>query len=121
MLDARIASAVRKIISDTSFRRRVSVEEQRAHKYNRFLKGRQTAKMINGHFQSTGAYHAGTAQAALGTSIPEMSRSSAKNLHNNFSSALVLDHASVELPRVIHTSHQDQSLVDTRLVDAFHM
>ena len=34
MLDARIASALRKIIFNTSFRRRVSVEEQRAQKYN---------------------------------------------------------------------------------------
>ena len=35
MLDARIASALRKIISATSFRRRASVEEHRAQKYNR--------------------------------------------------------------------------------------
>ena len=45
MLDARIASALRMIISNTSFRRRVSVEEQRAQKYNRFLRGRQIAKL----------------------------------------------------------------------------
>ena len=32
MLDARTASALRNIISTTSFRRRVSVEEQRAQK-----------------------------------------------------------------------------------------
>ena len=32
MLDAKIASALRKIISSTSSRRRVSVEEQRAQK-----------------------------------------------------------------------------------------
>ena len=55
MLDARIASASRKIISSTSFRGRVGVEEQRAQKYNRFLRGRQIAYMIYGHFQSTGA------------------------------------------------------------------
>ena len=41
MLDARIASALRNIILITSFRKRVSVEEQRAQKYNRFLRGRQ--------------------------------------------------------------------------------
>ena len=56
MLDAKIASALRKIISSTSFRRRVSVEDQRAQKYNRFLRGRQIAYMIYDHFQSTGAY-----------------------------------------------------------------
>ena len=58
MLDGRIASALGRIISNASFRRRVSVEEQRAQKYNRFLRGRQIAKMIYGHFQSTGAYDA---------------------------------------------------------------
>ena len=56
MLDAKIASALRKIISRTSFRRRVSVEEQQARKYNRFLRERQIAYMIFGHIQSTGAY-----------------------------------------------------------------
>ena len=58
MLDAKIASALRKIISSISFRRRGSVEEQRAQKYNRFLRGRQIAYMIYGLFQSTGAYDA---------------------------------------------------------------
>ena len=55
ILDARIASALRKIIFNTSFKRRVSVEEQRAQKHNRFLRGRQIAFLIFGHFQSTGA------------------------------------------------------------------
>ena len=55
MLDARIASALRRIIFNTSFRRRVSVEEQRAQKDNMFLRGRQLAYMIYGHFQSTAA------------------------------------------------------------------
>ena len=54
ILRCLIASALRKIIFNTSFRRRVSVEEQPAQKYNRFL--RQIAYMIYGHFQSTGAY-----------------------------------------------------------------
>ena len=37
MLDARIASALKQIITSVHFRRRVSVEEQRARKYDRFL------------------------------------------------------------------------------------
>ena len=45
----------RKIISITSFRKRASVAEQRAHKYNRFLRGRQIAYTICGDFQSTRA------------------------------------------------------------------
>ena len=57
MLDARIASALRRIISNNSFRRRVSVEK-RAQKDDRFFRGRQNAYVIYGHFQSTGAYDA---------------------------------------------------------------
>ena len=41
MLDAKIASALKKTISDQHFRRTVSVEEQRAQKHDRFLRGRQ--------------------------------------------------------------------------------
>ena len=41
MQDAKIASALRRIISSTSFRRRVSVEEQRAQEQNRSFRGRQ--------------------------------------------------------------------------------
>ena len=40
------------------FRKRVSVEEQRAQKHNRFSRGRQIAYMINEHFRATGAYEA---------------------------------------------------------------
>ena len=50
MLDARIASMQWKIISITSFRKRASVEEQRAQKYNRFLRGRQIAIESVGDF-----------------------------------------------------------------------
>ena len=37
MLDVKIASAWRKIISNSNFNRRVSVEEQRAQKHDRFF------------------------------------------------------------------------------------
>ena len=37
MLDAKKASALRKIISGSNFRRRVNVEEQRAQKHDRFV------------------------------------------------------------------------------------
>ena len=40
------------------FRRRVSVEEQRAQKQNRFLRGRQIAYMIFDHYQANGAHEA---------------------------------------------------------------
>ena len=58
MLDAKIASALKKIISNQHFPRRVSVEEQRAQKHYRFLRGRQIAYMIFDHFRATGAYDA---------------------------------------------------------------
>ena len=42
MLDAMIASALKKLINTQStFRKRVSVEEQRAQNDDRFLRGRQ--------------------------------------------------------------------------------
>ena len=41
MLDAMIASALKKVLTHVHFRKRVSVEEQRAQKDDRFLRGRQ--------------------------------------------------------------------------------
>ena len=59
MLDAMIASALQKLLDKhVHFRRSVSVEEQRAQKYDRFLRGRQIAFMIYEHFRATGAYDA---------------------------------------------------------------
>ena len=59
MLDAVIASALKKVLNtQTHFRKRVSVEEQRAQKYDRFLRGRQNAYMIHERFRETGAYEA---------------------------------------------------------------
>ena len=39
-------------------KKRVSVEEQRGKKAERFLRGRQVAHMIYEHFRATGAYEA---------------------------------------------------------------
>ena len=58
MRDSKIASALRKIISNANFKRRVRVEEQRAQKHDRFLRGRQIAYMLCDHNQATGAYDA---------------------------------------------------------------
>ena len=58
-LGAMIASALKKLLDKhVHFRRRVSVEEQRAQKYDRFLRGRQIAYMIYEHYRATGAYEA---------------------------------------------------------------
>ena len=43
VLDARIASVVNKIIHISHFKRRISLEEQKAQKQDRFLRGRQIA------------------------------------------------------------------------------
>ena len=56
MLDAKIASALNKIIQNSQFKRRISLEEQKAQKEDRFLRGRQIACMIYDHFRVTGAH-----------------------------------------------------------------
>ena len=59
MLDAMIASALKRLLDKhVHFRTRVSVEEQRAQKYDRFSRGRQIAYIICEHFRATGAYEA---------------------------------------------------------------
>ena len=55
LLDARIASALNKIIQDTRFKKKVSLEEMKAHKEDRFLRGRQIAYLIHEYFPVTGA------------------------------------------------------------------
>ena len=55
MLDAKIASALNKIIQNSQFKKTVSLEEQKAQKEDRFLRGRQIAFMIYDYFRVTGA------------------------------------------------------------------
>ena len=43
VLDARIASALNRIIHNSHFKSRISLEEQEAQKQDRFLHGRQIA------------------------------------------------------------------------------
>ena len=56
MLDARIASALNKTILNSHFKKKVSLEEQKAQKEDRFLRGRQIASMICDYFRVTGAH-----------------------------------------------------------------
>ena len=56
MLDARISSALNKIIENSQFKKKVSLEEQKAQKEDRFLRGRQIAFIIYDHFRATGAH-----------------------------------------------------------------
>ena len=47
------------------YRKRLRVEEQRAQKDDRFLRGRQIACMIYEYFRATGAYEAGQGRSDL--------------------------------------------------------
>ena len=55
ILAARIASALNKIIHNSHFKRRISLEELKAQKQDRFFRGRQIAYLIYEYFRITGA------------------------------------------------------------------
>ena len=55
VLDARSASALNRIIHNSQFKRKVSLEEMKAQKEDRFLRGRQIAYLIYEYFRVTGA------------------------------------------------------------------
>ena len=54
VLDARIASALNKIIHNSHFKRKISLEEQKSQKEDRFLRGRQIAYLIYEQFRVIG-------------------------------------------------------------------
>ena len=56
LLDARIASALNKIIQNSHFKKKVSLEEQKAQKEDWFLRGRQIAFIIYDFFPVTDAH-----------------------------------------------------------------
>ena len=52
-----MAAALKKCYDkQTHFRKKISVEQQRAQKDNRFLRGRQIAYLIYEYFRPTGSY-----------------------------------------------------------------
>ena len=55
VLDAKIASALNRIIQNTRIKKNVSLEEMKAQKEDRFLRGRQIAYLIHEYFRVTGA------------------------------------------------------------------
>ena len=55
LFDARIASALNKIIQNTRFKKKVSLQEMKAEKEDRFLRGRQIAYLIYEYFRVAGA------------------------------------------------------------------
>ena len=54
VLDAKIASALNKIIHNSHFKSKVCLEEMKAQKEDRFLRGRQIACLIYEYFRVTG-------------------------------------------------------------------
>ena len=55
VLDAKIASALNRIIHNTRFKKKVSLDEQKAQKKDRLFRGRQIAYLIYEYFRVTGA------------------------------------------------------------------
>ena len=55
VLDSKIASALNRIVHNTRLKKQVSLEEQKAQKEDRFLRGRQIAYLIYEYFRVTGA------------------------------------------------------------------
>ena len=49
----RLLSTLNRIIQNTRFKKKVSLEEMKAHKEDRFLRGRQIAYLIYEYFQVT--------------------------------------------------------------------
>ena len=56
VLDARIASPLNKVIHKSQFKRKISLEEQKAQKVDRFLRGRQIAYLIYDRFRVHGSH-----------------------------------------------------------------
>ena len=55
VLDAKIASALNRIIHNSHFKRKVSLEEMKAHNEDRFLQERRITYLIYEYFRVTGA------------------------------------------------------------------
>ena len=55
VLDAKIASALNRIIQNTRFKKKFSLQEMKAQKEDRFLRRRQIAYLIYEYFRVTGA------------------------------------------------------------------
>ena len=51
-LDARIASALSKIIQNSYFKKQASLEEQKAQKEDQFLRGRHDLRLLSCHWRS---------------------------------------------------------------------
>ena len=55
-LDAKIAAGLKNILMNSNFEQKVYLEEQKAQKDNRILRGREIAHTIYEHFRVTGTH-----------------------------------------------------------------
>ena len=69
VLDARIASALNNIIHNSHFKRRIGLEEQKAQKQDRFLRGRQIAYLTYDYFRVIGVHDSVENYADLFTTV----------------------------------------------------
>ena len=72
VLDAKIASALNRIVHNTQCKRRVSLEEMKAQKEDRFLRGRHIAYLIYEYFRVTGANYLSRTMPTYSLSVYEM-------------------------------------------------
>ena len=72
LLDAKTASALNRIIHNTQFKKKVSLEEQKAQKQDRFIRGRQIAYLIYEYFRVTGAMILSKTTPTYSLSVYEM-------------------------------------------------
>ena len=72
VLDARIASTLNKSSHNSHFKRRISLEEQKAQKQYHFLRGRQIAYLIYEYFRVTGAMILSRTMPTYSISVFEM-------------------------------------------------
>ena len=70
LLDAKIASALNKNIQNTRFKKKVSLEEMKAHKEDRFFRGRQIAFLIYEYSRVIGTNDSVENYADLFTVVP---------------------------------------------------
>ena len=57
VFDTRIASTLNRIIHNSHYKRRISLEEQKVQMEDRFFRGRQITFLIYDYFRITGSHH----------------------------------------------------------------
>ena len=113
VLDARIASALNKIIHNSHFKRRISLEEQKAQKQDRFLRGRQIAYLIYDHFLVITICEGWSAMlscssSALSLLVFSLSTSLSNRLTHAPSSIVASQLTTVEFQRVFYAPPGDK-------------